>query len=627
MGSDPDPALLAFGPFELDVRSGELRTGQTRTILQQQPFRILLRLLERPGELVTREELRRELWSDDTFVDFEHSLNAAIKRLREALGDSAEAPRFIETLPRRGYRLVAPVPQGGATGRAGMPATLRRNRRWRVAGTAAAVLAALGAAMVVLDVGGLRERLRGPRFRSVAVLPFVNQSGSPADDAFAAGLHEGILTGLARLGSVKVTSRTSVTRYQATMKPAPAIAQELGVEALVEGTCLRVGDNLQITARLIDGRRDRLVWVGQYQRPVAGVLAVAGDVVRDIATGLRVDLTPEQAQRLAAPRPVEQRVLEPYLRGGSLALRFTPESVAAMFGAFDEAIRLDPAFAPALAARALAYSYVGKAGLMVPAGAFASAREDAERALSIDASLDEAEAALGLCHLYLEWDWDAAGRELRQALAFNPNNAWLYVLYSDYLLTAGRVDDALDQARRGRELDPLSAVARTAVGDALGAAGRHDEAVEECRQALELEPGAITARSCVEDNLFWSGQREAALRLVMDRLKGRPLAELIAAALRTSGPEGALRAMGDYFAAVGASAGRIEPFNMARFYAGAGDHDRAFAWLERAFGERAPLLLQLRYTADFNAMRSDARYQDLVRRIGFPSVPAGPAPR
>ena len=619
---DDGPSVVRFADFQLDVRAGELRSGDRCILLHPQPLHILMRLLERPGELVTRDDLRREIWGDDTFVDFEHGLNAAIKRLREALGDSAQSPRFIETLPRRGYRLLVQrdgEPNGAPAMQAGAAPREARSRRTVAVATLVAIAAVLGG-FLALNLAGTRDWLIGgpPHIRSVAVLPFTNQTNDAAQDYLADGIHEAVLTDLARMGGVKVVSRTSVMRYRNTRQSAADIGRELDVDALVEGSYARVGEHVRVTVRLAGSGHEALVWAGRYERPAGDLMPLSAEIARDIAGRIGVTVTAVPAASRTGDPAARPAAVDAYWKGRYLVNRFPTGRRAETLTAFDEAIRLDPSFAPALAARALMYGYQGRAGMMSPPLAFANARADAERALTLDGSLEEARAALGLSRLYRDWDWDGSGQELRRALASNPNNSWLYVFYADYLLVMNRPGEALEYARRGRDLDPFSAVARAAVGEALSAAGRFDDAIDECRKALDMEPRAMPAISCLEDALWWKGEREQTIRSVMRRFSGTPLTRDMEAALAAGGPAAALRVMVDRFTAAGASGLEVEPFNVARFYAALNEPDRAFTWLDRAFNERAPLLLQLRCNADFAPLRGDPRYADLVRRIGFP---------
>ncbi len=319
--------VACFGAFKADLRAGELLKNGRRIRLQEQPFQILAMLLERPGEVVTREELHRKLWPADTFVDFDHGLNNAINRLREALGDSPEAPRYIETLSRRGYRFIAPVEHGAAAPAVSapeiaappvaVPATKRRPFGWTFFVPGALVI--LAAAFVLTNVGGWRQRLwrtsAPARIRSIAVLPLENLTGDPSQEYFAEGMTDALITNLAQIKALRVISRTSVMHYKGTRKPLPEIAKQLNVDAVVEGTVTRSGERVRIDAQLIEARTDRHLWAQSYERDLRDILALQSEVSRAIVKEIRIKLTAEEQAYLSAARPVNPEAYEAYLRG------------------------------------------------------------------------------------------------------------------------------------------------------------------------------------------------------------------------------------------------------------------------------------------------------------------------
>ncbi len=311
--------LLRFGTFEVDLRAGELRKQGVRIKLQEQPFHVLTLLLQRPGEVITREELRSELWQSETFVDFDNSLNTSINKLREALGDSADNPRFIETLPRRGYRFLASVSgiEGDARGyRNGEVGSGMRRFRWTVALISFAVIAA---ALFVLNVFRVRDRILGstriPPIQSLAVLPLTNLSGDPDQEYFSDGMTDALITDLAQMGSVKVISRTSIMRYKKTDKSLPEIARELNVGGIIEGTVQRSGGRVRITAQLIEGATDKHLWAQSYERDVKDVLALQDELARSIAGEIKARMTRQVQVRSGASHPVNPKAYEAYLRG------------------------------------------------------------------------------------------------------------------------------------------------------------------------------------------------------------------------------------------------------------------------------------------------------------------------
>ncbi|MEJ2008307.1 MAG: winged helix-turn-helix domain-containing protein [Acidobacteriota bacterium] len=311
--------VLRFGVFELDLRAGELRKQGLKVRLQERPLQILALLLENPGEVVTREELRRQLWPADTFVDFDHSVNTAIKKLREALGDSAENPRFVETLPRHGYRFIATIDSGAAVHEPQKGVSLAKPpRARRVAALVAGGVAAILVLLVAFDVAGLRGRLLSsvgashdvplPKIESIAVLPLENLSGDPAQEYFADGMTEELITDLGKISALRVISRTSVMRYKGTRKPLPEIARELHVDGIVEGTVLRSGNRVRITANLMYARTDRHLWAQAYERNLGDVLSLQDEVARNVASQIRIKVTSQEQARLASARPGDDSI-------------------------------------------------------------------------------------------------------------------------------------------------------------------------------------------------------------------------------------------------------------------------------------------------------------------------------
>ena len=303
--------VVRFGPFQLDVRAAELRLNGDKTKLPEQPFQILTALLEKPGEVVTREELRQRLWGADTFVDFEHGLNTAVKRLREALGDSAENPRFIETLPRHGYRLIVAVekPEPIAA------AAEIRARPWRLWLAVVIAVAAVAIASALIWRQRRPERLRAVRIESLAVLPLENLSGNPDEEYFADGMAQALITELGKVQALRVISWQSVKQFKGTNKPVPQIARELRVDAVVEGSALRAGDKVRITTQLVQANPERHLWSESYERDLRDILSLQGDVARAIASEINVKVTPQEHARLASPRPVNPEAYQAYLRG------------------------------------------------------------------------------------------------------------------------------------------------------------------------------------------------------------------------------------------------------------------------------------------------------------------------
>jgi TolB-like protein/DNA-binding winged helix-turn-helix (wHTH) protein len=394
------PHLLRFSVFEVDLRTRELRKQGLKVKLHGQPIQVLAMLLERPGELVTREEIREKLWPGDTFIDFEHSVNSSIKRLREALGDDPAAPRFIETLPRHGYRFIAPV-EGGATQELPLPTTgpvamreSRLRRHWVVA-VACGLVVAVVAVLFGFNVAGLRDRvLRAERtarepplpIQSIAVLPFENLSGDPGQEYFADGMTEELITNLGKISALRVISRTSVMQYKRTRKSLPQIARELNVDSILEGTVLPSGGRVRITANLLHAPTDRHLWAEVYERDLRDILALQSEVARAIADEIKAKMTPDVQARLARAHAVNPEAYEAYLKGTTILDNWTEESCQSAIKYFERAIQRDPGFAPAFAGLADAYVFLARFHYRPANETFLEAKQAARKALALDAN-------------------------------------------------------------------------------------------------------------------------------------------------------------------------------------------------------------------------------------------------
>ncbi|HMC21841.1 MAG TPA: winged helix-turn-helix domain-containing protein, partial [Thermoanaerobaculia bacterium] len=436
--------MTRFADFEADDRSGQLRRHGHRIKLPDQSFRMLVLLLGRPGEVVTREELRRELWAEDTFVDFEAGMNSAVKRLRDALGDSAETPRFVETLPRRGYRFIAEVEQP-------RPET-------------------------------------PPRIKSVAVLPLQNLIGDPAQDFFVDGMTDALITRLAQIAALRVTSRTSVMRYKETDKPLPEIARELKVDAVIEGAVTRSGGRVRITAQLVHGPTDQHLWAREYERELTDILLLQAEVAQAIVDEIQVKLTPQEQARLATARLVKPKAYEAYLRGRFHWDKRTEEGMRKGLALFEQALSEDSSFALSHAGVAECHNMLGFWGVASPHEVSAKSKAAATKALDIDPTLAEAHAALGWASFAYDWDWAAGERELRHAIELKSGYTTAHQWYSHLLVYQGRVAEALAQVQRTLELEPVSLIMNSNGALIHLLARRYGEAMERIQRTIELDP-------------------------------------------------------------------------------------------------------------------------------------------
>jgi TolB-like protein/DNA-binding winged helix-turn-helix (wHTH) protein len=618
----PSPTPIRFGVFEVDLASGELRKQGVRIKLQEQPFQALIALLERPGEVLTREELQKRLWPSDTTVDFDRGLNKAIARVRDALGDDADNPRFIETLPSRGYRFLtqvepasSPATEIPSSPASVPPVTPRRRLPW-IAGGLAVVL--------VVMIGYYRLASPSPRIDSIAVLPLENLSGNPEQEYFSDGMTDELIGEIAKIASLRVISRTSIMRYKGgARKPLQEIARELHVDAILEGTVVQSGQRVRITAQLIRASDDRHLLSEQYERELIDILALQGEVARAIARSIKIKLTPGEQTGLTRTRRVSPEAYEAYLKGDFFLHMLAP-GIARSIEYFKQAIKLDPLQSEAYAGLAEALCYEGIFGLRPSAETFPEARTAALKALELDPS--NASAHNALANVKQGYDWDMAGAEVEyeRAVQLNPRHLIARMWYAEYLTRARRFEEAIAEAGHAVELDPISPLSLGGRGMVFFRSRRYDEAIQSSQKALDLEPARVNA-------LWWEGLSYAG--------KGdfpKAIAALTKAVGMSDGP--LFRALlghvygraGDKAKALGildeltrmAKHRFVSPMDFAILYAGMGDTNLTFQWLEKAYQSRETRIHELR-SMEFDSVRSDPRYADLMRRIGLPlQVPA-----
>jgi TolB-like protein/DNA-binding winged helix-turn-helix (wHTH) protein/Tfp pilus assembly protein PilF len=634
--NQPAATLLRFGAFEADVQTGELRKQGKRVRLQDQPFQLLVMLLEAPGQLVTRDELRSKLWPQTT-VDFDHGLNKAISKIREALGDSPEHPRFVETVARRGYRFLADVAvtcDGRAKTVPDDPAyenspafspELTTTHQKAKPGYLARLLFGLGLALVVASAISwvfYHDIYSSPAIRSLAVLPLDNLSEDSSQDYFADGMTDALITRLAQISTLRVISRTSVMTYKNVHRPLAEIAHDLNVDAVVEGSVSRAGERIRVTAQLIDARNEKHIWAASYDEDIRDTLVLQSRVTRAIAEKIRATVNPQEQLTLAKSRTVDPDAYEAYLKGRYFWNKRTGEGLRTAIDYFRRAITIDPSYAEAYAGLADSYAVAGdwKYGVLPPLDAFPKATAAAAKALVLDASLGEAHASLAYALDLYGWDWVAAETEYKQAIQLNPGYATAHQWYSWHLFMVGRDDDALNELRRAESLDPLSLIINADIADALCVAHRYDEAVEQSEKTLKMDAN------------FAVGHYELGQALVQKHMYDQAIVEF-QRAIELSGHSGAFDSNLGYAYAV---SGRKEealkivdelesrhPTNysvdadIALIYVGLDDRDEAINRLNKAFDARFKASI-LRRPA-FDPLRSDPRFQDLLRRMGLPT--------
>ncbi|MGD0469695.1 MAG: tetratricopeptide repeat protein [Terriglobales bacterium] len=635
---------LRFDEFEIDLRSAELWVRGNRTRLQDQPFQVLRVLLERRGEIVTRDELKQTLWPADTFVDFDDGLNTAVRKIRDALGDSAEKPRYIETIPRRGYRFVgrladvapAALPllaeeskesprqknAGLSTSDSAVLATQKAflPTHWRVLLAGVAALAVFSVALVLYRSSSAKGA-RQPPIKSLAVLPLTNLSGDPKQEYLAEGMTEALIGRLSEIHNLRVISRTSVTRFKDTHLSVPEIARTLQVDAIVEGSVIRDGSRIRVHAQLIRGATDEHFWSEAYDRELRDVLSLQSDVAQSIARKVEVTITGEEHARLSSARRVDPEAYEDYLKGRYYWNKRTADSMPKAALYFEQAISKDPGYGAAYSGLADCNSGLAWHGFMSPAEVLPKAYAAAQKAVEIDPQSAEAHASLALV-LDHKWDWPGAEVEFKRALELNPQYANAHHWYGDYLSTQGRHDEALVEAKRALKLDPLNLMIGTWVGLRYYLARRYDGAIEQSQKTVDLDPNFAAAHLILGESYVQQGKHKEGL----DELQK-------AADLSGDSPL--------YMAQVGVSLGLagekkealhvirelqdisgkryVSPYGVAQIYATLNDKEQTYKWLETAYRDRAVWMSYLAVDPVFDSIRSEERFRDLLRRVGLPA--------
>jgi TolB-like protein/DNA-binding winged helix-turn-helix (wHTH) protein/Tfp pilus assembly protein PilF len=655
--------VYRFASFEVDATSGELRKHGYRVPLQDQPFRILCLLLDHPAELITRAQIRETLWAADTYVDFERSLNKAMVKVRQALDDDADAPRFVQTLPRRGYRFIAAVTNGsshqmvdivplsvpdGDNGsrqtvhtseiplvllateslRADAPpvhelpikeAVPKAPRRWRNAAALAASTVILAA--VTYTSWRHFSGMTPPRSQKImlAVLPLQNLTGDPEQEYIADGLTEEMITRLGRLEPERmgVIARTSVMGYKHGSERMDQIGRELGVQYVLEGSLRRDRDHMRITAQLIQVKDQSHVWAREYDRSSKDLFALQDDVAAAVTQEVQSRLALEPRNRDTPLRPVTPEAYDSYLLG---RYSLNGRTAAGLHNAekyFTKAIEADPDYAPAYAGLADSYMLMAASGIQDVSG---QARTAAKKALTIDPTLGEPHAVLALIAQNRDWNWGESEREFKLAMALNPNDATPHHWYSGGLAVRGRFDECLREIAIARQLDPLSLTIRTAEGESLYMARRYDEAISKLDRTLEIEPNFAPAHFArglaYEQKGRWQealADIETARRLDDTPRNAAMLGEAYALSGDKSRATHILREL-----QVRAKREYVSALYPAIVYAGLGEKDSAFSGLEGAFGEHATDLLALRTAALYDPLRSDPRFKDLLKRVALP---------
>lgn len=607
-------SVLRFQDFELNLQSGELHKNGIRIKLQDQPLKVLIALLERPGQVVTREELRQLIWSGESFGEFDHAINVAITKIRSSLGDSADVPHLIETLPRRGYRFIGPVQGSSATQPVTAHSTLKA---WGLPLLVAVLLIAI--VLFGVYAGSLRSKVISgfvgtPQIRSLAVLPLTNMSGDPEQEYFADGMTEELISELSQVASLKVISRTSVMRYKRSSEPLPQIARELGVDGIIEGSVLRSGSRVRVNVQLIHAPSDLHLWAKSYERTVQEVLTLQRDVAQAITTEIQIRVTPEDLKRLANSRSVNPEAHELYLKGRYEWDKRSEAGLRKGLEFFQEAIDVDPTYALAYSGLADSYLVLGNNSILPGREVYPKAKVAALKALELDETSAEAHASLSGVLADYDRDWDGALKELQSAIKLNSNYATAHHWYGMRLAEIGRNEQALREIEQARRLDPLSIRINANVALILYWGHQYDQAIIAAHKALELEPNDDGAHTRLGEIYLQKGMsKEAIVEFRICGCTGPTLARAYAA--MGNKPE-ALRELRRVQQP--STPEYISSFLIGRVYATLGEKEKALDWLQKGFDEYAGGMDWLKVDPALDPIRSDPRFQKLMRRMNLP---------
>lgn len=625
--------LVRFGQFEFDCRTGDLRGSGSALKLQPQPAKVLGILIRRAGQIVTRQELVREVWGADTFVDFDQGLNYAIRQIRTALNDDADEPTFLETLPKRGYRFIAPletlsrpgVPDTSSesphdAGQNVQPSAPEGTRPIQVAVfVSIAVAAALIGAFLLLYRSSPEPRPQP--ITSIAVLPLHNLSKDSDQEYFSDGMTDELITDLANVTQLRVISHTSVERFKSPRRPLPEIARELGVDSVVEGTVMRSGERVRITIQLIDARSDRHLWARSYERDLQNVFALQRDVAKDVAEQVAVKLRPSQGEKLWS-NSVDPRAHEAYLKGLYDASKLTPEGLKRGVEYFDQSIALDGMYAPAYAGKAEAFGWAAGFSILPPNEVLPKAKAAALKALELDETLSQAHHALAWANYAYDWDFTTAEAHFKRAVQLNPNDVTAHLWYGMFLAERGRTDESLSEMKNARALDPLSLMVSALGATPLLVARRYDEAIAEAQKVLEMDPANPAGHWVLLAAYERKGDLEAAIQerqksAILFGASAENAAESVAPlhkAFKSFGAQGYWRQRSlELRQQLAARA--VDPYELAAALARVGATAESLALLEKSYAQRSTQLLYwVQGDPAFDVMRKEKRFQEFLRR-------------
>jgi TolB-like protein/DNA-binding winged helix-turn-helix (wHTH) protein len=614
--------LYNFGPFRLEPAERLLLRDGQPVPLPPKAYDLLMTLVAHAGHLVTKEDLLRDVWPG-TFVE-EANLSYTVSLVRKALGDDREPYRYIETVPKRGYRFKEPVAPPEAVD---APEPRARHTRRRLSAAVAALIAGVAVTAIWLLSGSLREPVTGgasPRIASLGVLPLENLSGDPEQAYFVDGMQEALTAELSRIRALRVVPRTSMLRHQHLGKSLPEIARALNVDGLIEGSVLMAGNRVRVTVKLIHGASDRQLWGDSYEQSLDDVLALQTEVARAIAAQIRVAVTAEEARYLGRSSRVNPAAYQAYLQGNYHLARGAPGALEKAQEYFEQAIEHDPQYAPPHAGLAAVLVQLATMDGSLPAGAVhAPAITAAQKALTLDPSLAEGHIALGRIKSRLEWDWAAADAAFRQGMQLGPSSSLARLQYANYLTAVGRFEESIAIGTQTVELDPLLPLAHQELGLAYHVAGRYDEALEMYRRALELDP-EIRSSHFLRAVLYLRVGKTTDVINGLDALRtlvgdgGPPhrvgyLGYLYG---KTGHRTEALRAVSELRKR--SATDYVPPSAIGNIYVGLNRREDALDEFERAFAQRDPWLVWLKVHPLYDEIRSHPRFQELIKRMKFP---------
>jgi TolB-like protein/DNA-binding winged helix-turn-helix (wHTH) protein/Flp pilus assembly protein TadD len=635
-----DEKFYRFDDVTVDGENFRVQKDGQNITLTPRAFDVLLVLIKNGGRVIEKQEIFDKVWKE-TFVG-DNALTKIIKEIRHALNDDANNPRYIETVPKRGYRIIAEIKQNDSLNRiesAKQPTekfvveasqetipqlkaqevqpTKRKNLR--LAGVIVLGLLILAFGFFVFNRQHSVTVANDRPIDSIAVLPFENAAQDPSVEYLSDGITESLINRLSQLSNLKVMSRSSVFRYKGKEQDAQKVGTELTVRAVLTGSVKQIGDQLVITVRLDDAQTNQHIWGEQYVRKFADILNVQSEIAQDVSTNLRVKLTSEAKQQLAKRYTDNVEAYQLYLKGQYEWNKFTQEDLQKSIEYYDQALEKDANYALAYAGLSKSYIVLGTTYLP-PNEAFPKAKAYAAKALEIDDTLAEAHVVMGAVRLLHDWNWAEAERELKRAQALNPNHPDAHNLYGYYLKAMGRLDEAKAETKRAQEFDPLSLMINSDVGVDSYYARQYDEAIAQNEKTINLEPHFFIA-------YLWLGQAYEQKKMYAEAIttfqKGMALAErhpqLIASLGRAYALAGEREKAQKSLDELREISKRryVSPYLFAVVYAGLGDKDQAFTWLEKAYEERTFFLIWLKVEPRFDSLRDDPRYKDLLRRIGL----------